>query len=585
MARRSKHDSLWRRATRTRLARFAAVGLGLIALFALIAPLLPLAPPNATHLGQRLLPPLSAGHFFGTDALGRDELSRLLAGLRLSVLVAFAGTLAAAAVGTAIGIASGYFGRFTDTLLMRGIDVLMAFPYLLLALAIVAALGPSLAHATLAIAIVNVPFFARTVRGSALTLAREDFVVAARGLGSSAPRILWKHLLPNVMPVVVVAMSTTLGWMILETAGLSFLGLGAQPPRADLGGMLGQARHVMAIAPHVTLVPGLTILVVVVFLNLLGDGLRDALDPRESEPAKRASRRRPRRNYDGAAPQTRRGDPNPANSSHSDSSAEPLLEVSGLSVAFGDDLALSDLSFSIAPGERVGLVGASGSGKSLTARSVLGLLDPAARRLSGSVRLRGRDLGGAEAPRDWRGNTVAYVPQNPLTSLHPLYPVGEQVAEALRLHQGLTPRAARGAAAELLERVRIPAARERTSAFPHELSGGMRQRVLIAMAIANRPALIVADEPTTALDVTTQAQVLELLRELCEQDGTALLLITHDLGAVCELCERMLVLSSGELVESGSAERVMRAPEHPSTRELVRMARGGEGLRQRPSAQ
>ncbi len=201
-------------------------------------------------------------------------------GTRLSLAVGFSAALIAASIGAAIGIIAGYFGGRTDNLIMRGVDMLMAFPYILLALAIVAALGPGLMNALIAVAAVNVPFFARNIRGITVGIAHKEFVDAAKLSGRGHFSIITAEILPNVLPVIVIAMSTTVGWMILETAGLSFLGLGSQPPQADLGSMLGEARAALITSPHTSIVPGVMILIIVMSINLLGDGVRDALDPR-----------------------------------------------------------------------------------------------------------------------------------------------------------------------------------------------------------------------------------------------------------------------------------------------------------------
>ncbi|MEZ5865590.1 MAG: ABC transporter permease, partial [Geminicoccaceae bacterium] len=275
-----RRTSAWARLSRNGLA---VVGLAIVVAIvgiALLAPVLPLADPDITAPANRLLPPFSHGAWLGTDQLGRDMLSRLVWGARVSIAVGVAATLVAAFVGSTIGLVAAYFGRLADNVLMRGVDMLMAFPYLLLALAIVAALGPGLLNALLAIAVVNIPFFARSVRGATLGLVQREFIEAARLSGYSNARIILSELLPNVLPVIVITMSTTVGWMILETAGLSFLGLGAQPPQADLGSMLGDGRNLVITAPHVAIVPGMLILVLVIGINLLGDGLRDVLDPR-----------------------------------------------------------------------------------------------------------------------------------------------------------------------------------------------------------------------------------------------------------------------------------------------------------------
>ena len=264
---------------RNRLALGGGIVLTLVVLLALITPLLPLANPDVTNTSNRFQPIISDGALLGTDHLGRDLLARLLYGTGLSLAVGFTAAIVAAAIGAAIGIIAGYYGGRTDNLIMRGVDMLMAFPYILLALAIVAALGPGLINALIAVAAVNVPFFARNIRGVTVGIAHKEFVDAARLSGLSNTRIILSEILPNVIPVIVIAMSTTIGWMILETAGLSFLGLGSQPPQADLGSMLGEARSALITNPHTSIVPGVMILIIVMSINLLGDGVRDALDP------------------------------------------------------------------------------------------------------------------------------------------------------------------------------------------------------------------------------------------------------------------------------------------------------------------
>ncbi len=271
---------VWRRLKRNRLALAGLVVLALAVASALLAPLLPLVDPAATSPADRLLPPLSPDHLLGTDHLGRDILSRLVWGGRVSLSVGVFATLIAAVSGSLIGLFAGFYGGRTDSLLMRSVDMLMAFPYLLFAIALVAVLGPGLVNAMIAISVVNIPFFARAVRGATVSLVANEYVDAARVLAFSRLQILFREILPNVMPVIIVTMSTTVGWMITETAGLSFLGLGAQPPTSDWGAMLGAGRDFITRAPHVMLVPGSAIFVVVISLNFLGDGLRDALDPR-----------------------------------------------------------------------------------------------------------------------------------------------------------------------------------------------------------------------------------------------------------------------------------------------------------------
>ena len=547
-----------------------------LSLLALLAPVLPLADPNLTDPANRLLRPFAdPAHLLGTDTLGRDLLSRLIWGLRVSLAVGIVATLAAAILGSLIGILAAYFGRWTDMTLMRSIDVVMAFPYLLLALAIVAVLGPGLLNALLAIAIVNVPFFARAVRGSTLNLIERDFIAAARISGYSHARIMMSELLPNVLPVIIITMSTTLGWMILETAGLSFLGLGAQPPQADLGSMLGEGRRLLLTAPHVAFLPGLTILVLVIGINLLGDGLRDLLDPRLR--AGSLNRPLPATAAASAAERQAAGGEGVVVHAH----PTPQLAVRQLRTHFlaGKQRAraVDDVSFDLAPGASLGIVGESGCGKSVTALSLLGLVaTPPGKIVGGRVEFRSannpvQDLVGMELARlqGIRGNRIAYIFQDPQTTLNPLMRIGVQVAEAVYRHQNCSWSQAHQRALELLEEVNIPNARERLSAWPHQLSGGQRQRVVIAMALANDPDILIADEPTTALDVTTQAQVLELLNGLRQRHNAALIFISHDFAVIAQLCAQIQVMYAGKIVEAGPAATVLSAPAHPYTARLL----------------
>ncbi|MAM09625.1 MAG: peptide ABC transporter permease [Rhizobiaceae bacterium] len=544
------------------LATAGLIVFAVIVLIALAAPILPLQPPNVTDPSVRLSPPLTEGHLLGTDALGRDLLSRLIWGTRVSLAVGVSATLIAAFFGSLIGLVAGYAGGRTDNILMRGIDMVMAFPYILLALAIVAVLGPGLLNALYAIAVVNIPFFARNIRGMTLGLSRREFVDAARLSGKSHVSILFGEVLPNVLPVIIITMSTTIGWMILETAGLSFLGLGAQPPQADLGSMLGDGRKVLFTDAYVSMVPGLMIFALVMSINLLGDGIRDVLDPR----LKSGALARP-----GARTAVKR-------ESIPDRGQRPgtVLDVQEMRTEFhiGGSIykAVGGVDLYMRQGECVGLVGESGSGKSVTAMSLMGLVPtPPGRIAGGAAWLENEDLFAAsdERIRQLRGGDVSHVFQDPLSTLHPLFTVGDQLIEAIQAHQPVSKKEARDKAAALLESVRIPNAGERLKAFPHELSGGMRQRISIAVALANDAKVIIADEPTTALDVTVQAQILELMNGLRKERDTAILFITHDFGVVSAICDRVAVMYAGRIVETGTTEEILERPAHPYTAKLI----------------
>ena len=551
-----------KRILRNRLAGFGAGLLLMVTGLCLVTPFLGLPDPNVINTADRFSLPFEDGFVLGADHLGRDILSRLLWGTRLSLAVGLTAALIAALIGSLIGILAGFFGGKLDDLLMRSVDVLMAFPYILLALAIVAVLGPGLMNALIAVAIVNIPFFARNVRGVTLVIARSDYIAAARLSGRGSISLLLFEVVPNLWSVIIVAFSTTVGWMILETAGLSFLGLGSQPPQSDLGSMLGEGRAALITNPHTSVIPGLMIFVIVMGINLLGDGVRDALDPRLAKGTLQRS-----------SPVTqvlRAGQPAPVDT-------QSTLDVAGLSTEFRVDKnplrAVRDVSFSLNGGECLAIVGESGSGKSVTALSITGLVaSPPAVITSGTVGFRGRDLFSEpfDVLRDLRGRRIAYIFQDPLSTLHPLLTVGAQLAEAMVTHDPrLTKPVLRRRAISLLEDVRIANPEHIMMSYPHALSGGMRQRIGIAMALANDPDIIIADEPTTALDVTVQAQVLRILDDLRRQKGVGLIFISHDLNVVSQISDRIAVMYAGQIVECGPSRDVLEQPAHPYTRALL----------------
>ena len=547
---------------KNRLAAFGGILLLIILTLSILAPILPLKEPNITNTADRFMVPFEGGHILGTDHLGRDLLSRLLWGTQLSLAVGFAAAFIAATFGSILGAIAGFYGQKTDNIIMRFIDMLMAFPYILLALAIVAALGPGLFNALIAVALVNIPFFARNIRGVTVTLANKEFIEAARLSGMSNLRILIVEIFPNLLPMIVIAMSTTVGWMILETAGLSFLGLGSQPPQADLGSMLGEARSALITNPHTSFVPGIMIFCIVIGINLFGDGVRDALDPR----LKKGSLIRP-------LPQTiyEEGETQPTPSTK-------LLSVQNLSTQFhvNQDVYQSsnDVSFEIQEGECLGLIGESGSGKSVTALSVTSLVaSPPGVIKKGSVNYKNENLLALpyEKLRSIRGNKISYIFQDPLTTLHPLHTIGDQLLEALQAHDSkLSASESISKSKDLLKSVQIPNPDNVWDVYPHQLSGGMRQRVCIAMALINNPELIIADEPTTALDVTVQAQILNILNSLRKERKLSILFISHDFGVISQLCDRVIVMYAGSIVEEGPVKNIMQQAAHPYTSELIK---------------
>ena len=547
---------------KNRLAAFGGILLLIILTLSILAPILPLKEPNITNTADRFMVPFEGGYILGTDHLGRDLLSRLLWGTQLSLAVGFAAAFIAATFGSILGAIAGFYGQKTDNIIMRFIDMLMAFPYILLALAIVAALGPGLFNALIAVALVNIPFFARNIRGVTVTIANKEYIEAARLSGMSNLRILIVEIFPNLLPMIVIAMSTTVGWMILETAGLSFLGLGSQPPQADLGSMLGEARSALITNPHTSFVPGIMIFCIVIGINLFGDGVRDALDPRLKKGS--LIRPLPQTIYEGGETQ-----PTPSTK---------LLSVQNLSTQFhvNQDVYQSsnDVSFEIQEGECLGLIGESGSGKSVTALSVTSLVaSPPGVIKKGSVNYKNENLLALpyEKLRSIRGNKISYIFQDPLTTLHPLHTIGDQLLEALQAHDSkLSASESISKSKDLLKSVQIPNPDNVWDVYPHQLSGGMRQRVCIAMALINNPELIIADEPTTALDVTVQAQILNILNSLQKGRKLSILFISHDFGVISQLCDRVIVMYAGSIVEEGPVKNIMQQAAHPYTSELIK---------------
>jgi peptide/nickel transport system permease protein len=516
---------------------------------ALLVPILPLADPLHIDVAQQLAPS-SARHWLGQDEYGRDVLSRLLWGARTSLTVSLASALLACAGGVVLGLLGGYLRGIAELLAVRSMDVVLCFPPLLLALLVVTLLGPGTATLIPVPAVLYLPGFTRVVYAGVLGLRHADFVEAIRVLGGGPLRIMVRTILPNVAGPIMVQLSLAAASAIVLESGLSFLGLGVVPPAPSWGLMIGAARATMVQAPLLLLWPCAALVLTTLAMNLVCDAIRDALEPHA--PTKRRLRDRL---LPGLLPVQPDG----------------LLDVRDLVVEIGAIRPVRGASLRIAPGETLAVVGESGSGKSLTGLAAIGLLPDAARIAAGSVSLAGQDVARASpaALRRLRGGAAGMVFQDALGSLNPVHTIGAQIMEAIAAHRPLPRDAARREAIRLLGEVGIADPERRVSAYPHELSGGMRQRATIAMAIANRPALLIADEPTSALDVTIQAQVLDLLATLRRQHGMALLFITHSLPVVAEIADRVAVMYAGTVVEEGPASDVFARPLHPYTRALL----------------
>jgi peptide/nickel transport system permease protein len=539
----------------------------------------PYDPFDSNVIDQNMPPVWSAGgttqHPLGTDQLGRDLTSRLLYGARTSLTIAGGAALLAAAFGSAVGLVAGYFRGRVETALMRLVDVQLAFPFILLALAILAVVeSRSLLTMTIVLAIAGWVIHARVTRGRVLVEREREYVRAAKALGASHARIMLLYILPVVLPTILVILLLEIAALMVAESVLAFVGLGIQPPGISWGTILADGRTNLIVAPWMAVLPGIAIFVSVLGVNLVADGLADVLDPRfrgrKATPRPRSARRGGMVNSD-----TEHGREGPSGSTAAPDEGA-LLSISGLRVEFSQEedtmVAVKDVSFVVRPGERLGIVGESGSGKSVTGLSVMGLLDPPGRVTRGSIVFKGQDLLrlSSRERNKVRGAKIAMIFQDPSSSLNPTLTVGYQVAEVISRHQGVRGGEARRRTTEALGLVNINDPERVARSYPFQLSGGMQQRVMIATALSCNPDLLIADEPTTALDVTTQAQILDELNDLVSRLNTGIILVTHDLGVVAEFTDRTVVMQDGFVRESGPTAGIIESPKHPYTRSLLR---------------
>jgi len=538
----------------------SAIAFALVVAIAVLAPILPLPSPDAGNLGSAMQGP-SPAHWLGTDTTGRDILSRLVWGARVNLAGAALAVIVALALGVPAGIAAGYYRGWVDSATSWVNDLVMALPGIIVLLAVSAVVGPSIWLAMAIFGVMLAPAYFRIVRAAVLAVRGELYVDAAVVAGLSDMRILFRHVLAVVRAPILIQGARLAVIAIAIQAGLEFLGIGDLSV-PSWGGMLNEGFRRVYDAPALIMWPSIAIGIVSIALVLLANALRDALE--ERAPALRRRRASPARG--------RRIESAPA-----DRVLEPgiALSVRGLRVGHGyrtgDVEVVHDISFDVREGETLGLVGESGSGKSQTALAVLGLLPQSGRITAGSIRLAGREISGLgeRAFAGIRGTEIAYVPQEPMSNLDPTFTVGGQLIVPMRKKLGLSRAAARERALTLLTQVGIKDPEKVLTSYPFQLSGGMAQRVLIAGAVSCRPRLLIADEPTTALDVTVQAEVLEIFRNLQRDTGMSVLIVTHDFGVVADICDRVAVMSEGRIVESGEVRRVLREPEHPYTISLL----------------
>ncbi|HTX83332.1 MAG TPA: dipeptide/oligopeptide/nickel ABC transporter permease/ATP-binding protein [Streptosporangiaceae bacterium] len=542
---------------RNPVAVICAAYLFLLVIALVCAPLLAPYSPNVEDLGHVLAGP-SLRHWLGTDQLGRDVTSRLMYGGRSSlgdVLVATATFLIA---GVPLGLLAGYQGGVVDRMISRAADLLFALPAIVILLMVVAVLPNNDLVAMITLGIIASPGLLRVIRGTTLAVRQELFVRAAQLSGLRTAAVLRRHVVPSLIGPIIVQGSLCCAGALIAESGLSFLGL-LRPDTTGptWGNMVSDAAGVLGQDTWLLVPTGGIIALTVMAFSLLGDAVRDATVGRSigSVPLVRQL----------TTPAAASNVPQPS-AGHDD-----LLAVDRLTVALGDVRLVTNVSLSVRAGEAVGIVGESGCGKTVTARAVLGLLPPGGSVASGSVRFDEQELTTLTEKQlnHIRGAGIALISQDAVSSLDPTYTVGSQICEVIRHHSSIPRRAAQERAVELLEMVSLPEPRGVLRLRPHQLSGGMAQRVGIAIALAAGPRLLIADEPTTALDATVQREVLELLADLRRRLDMALILVTHDWGVLAEVCERALVMYAGEIVEEASVQTLCLAPRHPYSAALL----------------
>ncbi|MFE6761412.1 dipeptide/oligopeptide/nickel ABC transporter permease/ATP-binding protein [Streptomyces sp. NPDC057689] len=548
-----------RRVLRNPLGGLSAALLLLIVAAVLLAPVIASQDPGASSLSEAFAGP-SGGHPLGMDSAGRDILARVLYGGRTTLGGALLALAIALALGVPTGLFAGYRGGRFDSAANWTVNLVMALPAMVVLLASRAILGPDVHVLMIVLGVLVAPSFFRLVRGIVANVRGELYVDAAKVSGLSDTRIVARHVLTVVRGPIIIQVALVAGIAIALQAGLEFLGVGSGST-ATWGAMLNEAFQNIQRAPRLILWPGLALGLTNCALVLLAGAVRDALEDQAPRPARRR-RTRPA--------------PEPVESADSAAPRAALLSVRGLTVAYArpdgtDKEVVHGVDLDVRPGEIVGLVGESGSGKTQTAFSVLGLLPEGGRITRGSITVNGRETAGMRERdhRALRGRTLAYVPQEPMSNLDPAFTIGSQLMEPVRHHLGLGRKEAADKARELLRLVEIPDPDRTLRLYPHEISGGMAQRVLIAGAMSCDPELLIADEPTTALDVRVQAEVLDLLRRLRDERGLGVLLVTHNLGVVADVCDRVAVMNAGRIVETGTTEQILGSPQDPYTRTLL----------------
>lgn len=566
-----KQEALWKRVFKNPMGAISAGWILLVILGGILAPVISPWDPNKSDIYAVLEDP-SAKHIMGTDSAGRDVFARLLAGTQFSLETAAWAIIIAIVLGVIAGLIAGYFGGWFDTVSNWITALTMALPGIVVLLAAATVLGNSLWIGMSIFGVLLSPAYFRLVYTTVRSVKNELFVDAARVSGLSDLRIIGRHILGAIRAPIVIQTGILFSIAIAIQSGLLFLGLGdAKMP--SWGASLADGFKKMYNNPTLLLFPSLVISLTTIAFAVLANTIRDELErvgPKNNKVKKGVGKSAAQQAADSSAAATI------LHAAPGRENGEQILSVKNVAVGYPDGFGgirqvVHGVTLDINKGEVVGLIGESGSGKTQTAFAVMGLLPTGGRIVGGSVIFEGTELVGSDKKvlDKIRGGRISYIPQEPMSNLDPSFTIGSQLVEPIRQVLGLSKKDATAKAIALLTRVGIPNPELTMKKFPHEISGGQAQRVLIAGAVSCDPDLIIADEPTTALDVTVQAEVLDLLRELQKETNTALMLVTHNFGVVADLCDYINVMQFGRIIEAGPVRDIFEYAQHAYTQSLL----------------
>lgn len=535
----------------------------LVVVIAIIAPWIAPQDPNLVNLAITKAPP-SAEHLMGGDSTGRDVFSRLLWGARTTLLGALITIVTALAIGVPSGVAAGYFGGRFDRVSTWISDALQSIPGMIILLIVAAGTRSDFVILMATVGAFMAPGYFRLARSTTMAVRSEPYIDAARVAGLGHGRIMSRHVVKVVYAPVIIQTALTAGIAMGIQAGLQFLGIG-DAKTSGWGAMMNDGFRNMLTNPLLLLWPSLALGLTIAALAVMGSTLADVVSVRTPVAVKR------KRKASGAEPSA----VTVSTGVVAHAAEKSAVRVENLRVHYatpdGDVEVVHGITLDVAPGEVLGIVGESGSGKSQTVFSILDLLPAGGSCTADGLWIGGRNVSALSRSERHKllGSEIGYIPQEPMSNLDPSYTIGYQLIEPLRAVQKLSRSEAKAKALSMLERVGITDPARVMRAYPHEISGGMAQRVLIAGAIAGKPSVLVADEPTTALDVTVQAEVLELLRELQQEYKMALVLVTHNFGVVADICDRVVVMKNGSIEEIGEVSTIFTQPTSEYTRELI----------------